>query len=48
MAVEGTYFDFASQKEHSSTRILGALFKEFVGGLKEVSDKPKIGIVSLN
>jgi len=30
------YFDFAAQKEQSSTRILGALLKQVVGGLEEI------------
>ena len=29
------YLDFAAQKEHSPTRILGALLKQVVGGLDE-------------
>jgi len=36
VAFEGTYFDFAAQKEQSSTRMLEALFKQVVGGVKEV------------
>ena len=36
VAVACFYFDFASQKEQSSTSVLGALLKQVVGGLDEV------------
>ena len=36
VAVACFYFDFAAQKEQSSTSILGALLKQAVGGLGEV------------
>ena len=35
-AVTCYYFDFAAQKEQSSTSMLGALLKQIVSGLKEV------------
>ena len=35
VAVACFYFDFAAQKEHSPTSILGALLKQVVGGLDE-------------
>ena len=33
------YFDFAAQKEQSSTRVLGALVKQLVGGLDETPEE---------
>jgi len=36
VAVACFYFDFAAQKEQSSTRMLGALLKQAVGGLEEI------------
>jgi len=36
VAVACFYFDFAAQKEQSSTRMLGALLKQVVGGLEEM------------
>ena len=36
VAVACFYFDFAAQKEQSSTSVLGALLKQVVGGLDEV------------
>jgi len=36
VAVACFYFDFAAQKEQSSTNILGALLKQVAGGLEEV------------
>jgi len=36
VAVACFYFDFAAQKEHSSTKMLGALLKQVVGGLGEI------------
>jgi len=38
-AVACFYFDFAAQKEQSSTSVLGALLKQVVGGLGEVPGK---------
>ena len=39
VAVACFYFDFAAQKEQSSTSVLGALLKQVVGGLGEVPGK---------
>jgi len=36
VAVACFYFDFAAQKEQSSTNVLGAMLKQVVGGLDEV------------
>jgi len=36
VAVACFYFDFAAQKEHSPTSVLGVLLKQVVGGLDEV------------
>ena len=36
VAVACFYFDFATEKEQSSTNMLGALLKQIVGGLEEV------------
>jgi len=36
VAVACFYFDFAAQKEQSSTKMLGALLKQVVGGLEEI------------
>ena len=36
VAVACFYFDFAAQKEQSSTRMLGALLGQIVGGLEEI------------
>ena len=36
VAVACFYFDFAAQKEQSSTSVLGALLKQVVGGLDEI------------
>jgi len=38
VAVACFYFDFAAQKEQSSTRMLGALLKQVVGGLEEIPE----------
>jgi len=38
-AVACFYFDFAAQKEQSSTSVLGALLKQVVGGLREVPEE---------
>ena len=38
-AVVCFYFDFAAQKEQSSTSVLGALLKQVVGGLDEVPEE---------
>ena len=37
-AVACFYFDFAAQKEQSSTSVLGALLKQAVSGLNEVPE----------
>ena len=39
VAVACFYFDFAAQKEQSSTSMLGALLKQLVGGLGEVPEE---------
>ena len=39
IAVACFYFDFAAQKEQSSTSMLGALLKQAVGGLGEVPEE---------
>ena len=36
VAVACFYFDFAAQKEQSSTRVMGALLKQIVSGLEEI------------
>jgi len=36
VAVACFYFDFAAQKEQSSTKMLGALLKQVIGGLEEI------------
>ena len=37
--VTGFYFDFAAQKEHSATDMLGALLKQVVSGLEEIPEE---------
>ena len=39
VAVACIYFDFAAQKEQSSTSVLGALLKQVVGGLDKVPEE---------
>ena len=39
VAIACIYFDFAAQKEQSSTSVLGALLKQVVGGLDEVPEE---------
>ena len=39
VAVACVYFDFAAGREQSSTRILGALLKQVVGGLEEIPEE---------